>query len=99
MIRLIIAAAAIVAATGFTGCQERPTLDPIPAQCDSACLTPCDTEWPRWTPVDPEDPRAFDDRVTQVDIPAREKLETCEAKRRNCQSCLESLERRKVITL
>lgn len=99
MKRFLLAILALAFASGFTSCQKRPTLDPVPAQCDSACLTPCDTTWPRWTPVDPEDPRAFDDKVTQVEIPAREKLEMCEAKRRNCQACLESLERRKVITL
>jgi hypothetical protein len=97
--RFLLATLAVTLGTGFTACQKRPTLDPVPAQCDSACLIPCDTKWPLWAPVDPEDPRAFDDRVLQVDVPAREKLEACEVKRGSCQKCLESLERRRVITL
>jgi hypothetical protein len=99
VIRFALVAAALAFASGFTACQRRVTIDPVPAQCDSACLTPCDVKWPQWTPVDPEDPRAFDDRVLQVDVPAREKLEACEVKRGSCQKCLQSLERRKIIAL
>ena len=81
---------ALVAA--LTGCRDgfvKP--DPVPENCDALCRTPCDTEVPRWRPLDPTDPAAWDTYPEQVTIPLQGKLAQCELHRTSCVQCLDRL--------
>lgn len=80
----------------LTGCDD-PMIpvkpEPFPLACPQVCFEPCDDQWPKWTPADPNSPDAWDERTEQVDIPAKAKLDRCNmVHRRACVDCLRRAE-------
>lgn len=94
-------ALAAVLALALTACGQHAikpaTTEPVPAQCDAKCYTPCDVTAPAWSPVDANDPKAWDLIGTQVVAPLRDQRDRCELHRQACTQCLERLERAGVI--
>ena len=103
MLRLIVAAAALLALTGCWG-SDRVTREPVPDLCPAMCFKPCpgtsvDADGtvvalaPRWTPPDPESPDAWDTYPPQVTGPLLERAAACEVRRGVCAECLLRLRR------
>lgn len=65
--------------------------EPVPAQCDSLCFAPCNTQLPKWTPANPDDPRAWDTLGPQVIKPGQLQLQQCELHRKACDVCIQRL--------
>lgn len=96
LLPLVLAPLALVLAGLLTGCKATvpivaPPPEPVPAQCDPRCFESCDVRIPPWTPPDPDSPEAWDLVPGQVLIPARLRLERCEAHRWACAQCLDRL--------
>lgn len=78
----------------LTGCglfRTKAQPQPVNESCDASCRLPCDTTVPRWVPVNPDDPAAWDAYVPQVTIPLAAKLQTCDIARQSCVQCLDRL--------
>ncbi|WP_254574463.1 hypothetical protein [Stenotrophomonas acidaminiphila] len=84
----LVLAVVITAACGRT-VPQRPA--PVPAQCDSLCFAPCNTQLPKWTPANPDDPRAWDTLGPQVIKPGQVQLQQCELHRKACDVCIQRL--------
>lgn len=80
---------------GLAGCATTPPIpskaQPVDAQCDTLCYTPCDTTMPLWHPKDPNSPDAWDELAEQVVIPSKGMTEQCELHRQACERCLDRL--------
>lgn len=97
MIRAAIALALVV---GLGGCTRPLKPDDIPpplSSCAPACVEPCDTSLPLWSPPDPASAAAWDWIKPQVVSPLHEQVEACEQHRLACVECLRSLDRNGVI--
>lgn len=86
---------------GGATCGVRSTPpEPVLAQCDAKCYTPCvgpdgDTGL-RWT-GDPAVAATWDAIGNEVIPAAGEKIRACEASRKACQQCLDRLQKNGVI--
>lgn len=80
--------------------QLPPTREPVIAQCDAMCYTPCvnadgstGIQWDG-TPVDPA---MWDSLASDVTFTLADKLRQCDVQRKACVQCLNRLEAQKVI--
>lgn len=100
MKRALLAAAALaLAACGGPGPAVRtPVVEACAAECRAQC--PLTRQLPdgrvvayapRWAPLDPEAPGAWDTYPPQVTGPLVAALATCDAQRRACVACLDRL--------
>lgn len=99
--RLILPALLCLLLTACPG--PVPVVREVPAEdCARECRTPCPLTGvderggvlvlvPRWVPVDPEAPDAWDTYPPQVTLPLRGALAQCEIHRRACVACLDGL--------
>lgn len=93
-----VIAALLLAIALLTGCSTRAARRPaIPAQCEAMCFVPCKDDV-RWN-ADPNDPGAWDILAGEVVPALRDKLATCEVRRKACEQCLQRLDKAKVIDL
>lgn len=65
--------------------------DAVNENCDASCRLPCDATVPLWRPVDPDDPKAWDEYPKAVVLPLVDKLEACDVQRLECVKCLDRL--------
>lgn len=99
----VISVAILIIALSMSGCSLKQLVkrDPIPAQCNAICYTPCVDEdgdtGIRWV-GNYTDPKLWDSLSEDVTIPLAEKLRQCETRRKACEQCLDRLEEQKVIT-
>lgn len=99
---LAVSLALVLLLTGAT-CQRR-SAEPVPAECNSICFSPCvsasgDTGV-RWE-ADPNDAMAWD-VLAGEDGPLEQltlQVRTCDARREACVQCLQRLHRNRVIDL
>lgn len=93
-------AAALSALPGCATVAKLVPREPILAQCDAKCYTPCvaadgDTGI-RWD-GSPTDPAMFDRLADQVTLPLADRLRACDVNRQACTQCLDRLKSAGVI--
>lgn len=87
--KLALVLALVLTAACGRSVPQRP--EPVPAQCDSLCFAPCNTQLPKWTPANPDDPAAWDTLGPQVIKPGQLQLQQCELRRQACDTCIQRL--------
>ena len=86
MIRLLMLAVLLAGCSPKPGI--KPVLDPVDLRCHPACAEPCSLS-ARWDPLDPSNPAAWDQLVTEVLVPLATQLKVCETRRASCAACLD----------